>query len=287
MRLPFLILTPACVLLGIGVAAFEAGEISLLQVILVLIGAIAAHISVNALNEYFDFRSGLDQRTRRTPFSGGSGTLPQQPAFARRALATGLTALAVTGLVGLYFVSRRGLGLLPLGVAGMVTIAVYTVWLTRSPLLCLLAPGLGFGVFMVMGTAFALSGGYSWTAFIASLVPFFMVNNLLLLNQFPDVEADRDIGRKHFPIIVGRRSSSWIYILFLLLTYASIVFGVISGYLPLASLLGFVTLPFAVRAGVGAYRFAEDIPRLIPFLGVNVLLNILTPTAVAIGLLIS
>ena len=45
-----------------------------------------------------------------------------------------------------------------------------------------------------VGTDFALTGSYTWTAFLASLIPFFLVSNLLLLNQFPDVEADRSIG---------------------------------------------------------------------------------------------
>jgi 1,4-dihydroxy-2-naphthoate octaprenyltransferase len=284
MRLPFLILTPACVLLGIGAAAYQSGRVDLLQAVIVLIGAVTAHISVNALNEYFDFRSGLDLRTQRTPFSGGSGTLPAQPAMAPKALATGLVALAITGAVGMYFVLVRGIALLPLGLAGMFTIAVYTVWLTHNPLLCLIGPGLGFGTFMVVGTSFALTGQYSWTAFVASLIPFFLVNNLLLLNQFPDAEADRSIGRKHLPIVIGRRASSWIYIAFLFLTYASIVGGVSANHLPAWALLGFLTLPLAVRAGAGAYWRAEDIPNLIPFMVQNVLLNIVTPILVAIGL---
>jgi len=284
MRLPFLILTPACVLLGIGAAFYQSGRVDLLQVVIVLIGALAAHISVNALNEYFDFRSGLDLRTQRTPFSGGSGTLAAQPAMAPKALATGLVAMAVTAGVGLYFVFVRGAGLLPLGLAGLLIIAIYTVWLTRFPLLCLIAPGLGFGTFMVMGTSFALTGQYSWTAFVASLVPFFLVNNLLLLNQFPDVEADRSIGRKHFPIVIGRRASSWIYIAFLILTYTSIAGGVLVNLLPAWALLGLLTLPLAIAAGRGAHGRAEDISNLVPFMVQNVLLNIVTPVLMAIGL---
>jgi len=284
MRLPFLILTPACVLLGIGAAFYQSGRVDLLQAVIVLIGALAAHISVNALNEYFDFRSGLDLRTQRTPFSGGSGTLAAQPAMAPKALATGLVAMAVTAGVGLYFVFVRGAGLLPLGLAGLLIIAIYTVWLTRYPLLCLIAPGLGFGTFMVMGTSFALTGQYSWTAFVASLVPFFLVNNLLLLNQFPDVEADRSIGRKHFPIVIGRRASSWIYIAFLILTYTSIAGGVLVNLLPAWALLGLLTLPLAIAAGRGAHGRAEDISNLVPFMVQNVLLNIVTPVLMAIGL---
>jgi 1,4-dihydroxy-2-naphthoate octaprenyltransferase len=284
MRLPFLILTPACVLLGIGAAFYQSGRVDLLQAVIVLVGALAAHISVNTLNEYFDFRSGLDLRTQRTPFSGGSGTLAAQPAMAPKALATGLVAMAVTAVVGLYFVFVRGAGLLPLGLAGLLIIAVYTVWLTRYPLLCLIAPGLGFGTFMVMGTSFALTGQYSWTAFVASLVPFFLVNNLLLLNQFPDVEADGSIGRRHLPIVIGRRASSWIYIAFLILTYTSITGGVLVNLLPAWALLGLLTVPLAVGAGRGAHGRAEDISNLVPFMVQNVLLNIVTPVLMAIGL---
>jgi len=286
MRVPFLILAPVCVLLGWGTAVWRVGPVSIAYLLLALVGAVSAHISVNALNEYFDFRSGLDARTQRTPFSGGSGTLPARPEMARPALIIGLVTLAITGIIGLYFLYVWGLALLPLGLLGLVTIVVYTVWLTRNPVLCLFAPGLGFGLLMVMGTDFALTGQYSWTAFVASLVPFFLVNNLLLLNQFPDVEADRSVGRKHFPIVIGRRASSLIYGAFLLCTYLAIILGIYLGWLPRASMLGLLTLVLAVPAGVGAYRYAEDIGRLVPYMILNVLINIITPVLVAIGLFI-
>ena len=49
------------------------------DLMLVLIGAVSAHISVNTFNEYFDFLSGLDAKTVKTPFSGGSGALVENP----------------------------------------------------------------------------------------------------------------------------------------------------------------------------------------------------------------
>lgn len=287
MRLPFLVLPPVCVLLGVGTAVWSQGRINAWHALLAFVGGVAAHVSVNALNEYFDVRSGLDFRTRRTPFSGGSGTLPARPKMARYALGTGLVAMAVAGLIGLYFLTVWGLGLLPLGVFGLFVILFYTNWITRYPLLCLLSPGLGFGTFMVMGTDFVLTGEYSWTAFFASLVPFFLVNNLLLLNQFPDVEADESVGRRHYPIVIGRQASSVIYGLFLLLAYLSIVAGVVLGYLPAASLLGLVSLALAGPTAVGAFRYAERLEKLAPYLGFNVLLNIVTPILVAVGLLVA
>ena len=284
-RAPFLLLSLVLVLIG-GAAALRDGVFHATRLALAAVGLVAAHVAVNLLNELSDHATGIDQHTRRTPFSGGSGTLPADAAMARPALITACTAFAVAAFTGLYFIFLRGLVLLPIGVLGLALLFVYTPWLTRSPLLCLIAPGLGFGPLMVLSVHIALAGQYSWTAFIASLVPFFLVSDLLLLNQFPDVEADRSIGRKHFPILIGRRRSSLIYGAFLLLAYVTIILGVVFSLLPPWSLLGLLTAALAVPVAVNAYRHADDIPRLIPSMGLNVVINLLTPTLVAIGLLI-
>ncbi len=286
MRPNFLLLAVACVLLGLGTAVWTSEDVNVFYFILTLIGGVAVHVSVNAFNEYFDFKSGLDFRTKRTPFSGGSGTLPEKPELARQALWTATIAFIITGLIGLFFLFLRGWLILPLGIAGLVVVFIYTTLITRNPFLCLIAPGLGFGTLMVMGTDFALTGQYSWTAFIASLVPFFLVNNLLLLNQFPDVEADRSIGRRHYPITIGPRASSLIYGAFLLFANLAIVIGVILGYLPVFTLIGLIMLVLCVPAFIGAYRYSEDIGKLTPYLGMNVVINLATPVLVAIGLFI-
>lgn len=286
MRVPFLILTPACVLLGIATAVHSGVQINPLQILLVLIGAVCTHISVNAFNEYDDFKSGLDSQTQRTPFSGGSGTLPENPGMAKSALITALVTLGIVAITGIYFSWVRGIALLPLGLLGMVVIVAYTPWLTRIPLLCLIAPGLGFGPLMVMGTHFALTGEYSLTAFLASLIPFFLVSNLLLLNQFPDVEADKTVGRRHYPILLGRQISSYIFSTFLILTYVAIAVGVALTILPLGSLLGLLTLILAIPLLRGSISHANDIQLLVPLLGKNVMVNLLTPLLVAIGIFI-
>jgi 1,4-dihydroxy-2-naphthoate octaprenyltransferase len=139
---------------------------------------------------------------------------------------------------------------------------------------------------MVMGTHFALTGTYSWTSFVASLVPTFLVSNLLLLNQFPDAEADQSIGRKHFPITIGRQASSVLYGILLLLAYVSVVVGVILGLLPRFSLLALLTAIPAWKACRGAYQNAENISALIPSMGINVVINLTTPILLAVGLFI-
>lgn len=283
-RVPFLLLPPVCVAVGVGTAFWQTGSVAWGHVLLILLGALSAHVSVNAFNEYFDFRSGLDARTQRTPFSGGSGTLPAHPELAGQALAMAVVTLLITAGIGAYFTWLRGWPLLPLGLFGLLLVVTYTVWLVYNPLACLLAPGLGFGVLMVLGTHYALTGAYTWTAFLASLTPTALVSNLLLLNQFPDVEADQSIGRRHYPIRIGRRASTLIYGFLLDVAYGSVILGVLLRLLPVWSLLALLTTPLAWKIWQIIRRSPEDIPALAPAMGMNVLINLLTPLLLAIGL---
>jgi len=284
MRLPFLILTPACVLVGVATAVYEGYPMDLYHLVMVFIGAIAAHISVNALNEYFDFKSGLDFKTIKTPFSGGSGTLPENPDMGHSALITGLISIGITSAVGIYFLYVRGFWLLPLGLVGIFIIMAYTKLITKNPIFCLIVPGLGFGPLMVMGTDFALTGSYSLTAFVASLVPFFLVSDLLLLNQFPDMEPDRAIGRKHIPIAIGRALSARVYEAFIFAAYLSVFFGSMLGYLPLTGMIALLSLVIAIPTTRGVKLHADDMPGLMPYMVKNVVINISTPVLLAIGI---
>ena len=286
MRLPFVILAPACVLVGLGTAYWQTGHINWFYSVLALIAGISAHISVNAFNEYFDFKTDLDARTQKTPFSGGSGTLQAHPELANGALVISWVTLAISALIGLYFASVWGWWVILFGIVGLILLYGYTAWMVYQPALCLIAPGLGFGPLMVLSTHFALTGTFTWQALIASLVPFFLVSNLLLLNQFPDVEADRSIGRRHYPILLGRTTSGYIYIGFLIATYLVIAMGVFFGLLPRFSLLAMLTVILAVQVIRNVLANSENVPALIPSLGQNVIINLLTPVLLAIGLFI-
>ncbi len=286
-RAPFLVLAPVCVLVGLGTALWTKGAVNGWHFVLVLVGALAAHISVNAFNEYLDFKTGLDSHTERTPFSGGSGTLPQHPEYASTALTVAWVSFVITALVGLYFLIVRGWQILPIGLAGLFLLYGYTAWLVYNPILCLLAPGLGFGPLMVLGTHFALTGEYSWSAFVASLAPFFLVSNLLLLNQFPDVEADRLIGRRHYPILIGRKASGYLYLGFLLAAYFSIVLAVWLRLLPPSSLLLLLTLALSLPLLRQVPANAENIPALMPSLARNVLVVLTSPLLLAVGLMLA
>src|SRR4030043_346457 len=74
-RPSFLLLTPLNFFVGLAVAYVE-GSYDTSRALLGLIGIMLAHIAMNVINDYFDYSSGLDLSTTRTPFSGGSGVLP-------------------------------------------------------------------------------------------------------------------------------------------------------------------------------------------------------------------
>lgn len=282
----FLTLTPLSVLIGIGVALRSGAHVAVSEGLLILCGALLAHLSVNLLNEYEDFRSGLDLLTARTPFSGGSGSLPAHPQAAAATRAAGFFCLLLTALIGVYFVSEKGLALLPLGLLGVLLVVAYTPRVTRWPLACLLAPGLGFGPVMVMGTAFVLTGHYSLAAIVASLPPMFLASELLLVNQFPDVDPDARVGRRHLPITVGRRRSALVFAALVVASFVVPPAAVSAGILPPLSLLALLPLPLGLLVARRVFVHADDLPGLTRWLGINVVMIHATLLLFAVGLLL-
>jgi 1,4-dihydroxy-2-naphthoate octaprenyltransferase len=281
-RLPFLLLTPVCVFLGASLVMASGIQINHLHFMLILLGSVLAHVSVNMLNEYHDFSSGLDLKTEKTPFSGGSGSIPANPEIAPMVMQIGYISLAVTLAIGLYFVYAMGLALLPVGIAGALLIITYTNQLNRMPLLCLVAPGLGFGLFMVMGTQFVLSGSYNLAYLTVAAVPFFLVNNLLLLNQYPDIAADASVGRNHLPIAYGITVSNFVYVVFVIAAALFIVVPVRAELLPQASLLALIPLLPTITVYRGMQQYRERIGDKPVYLALNVAASLLTPLILAL-----
>lgn len=242
----FLVLAPVCAGLGIAIAWHQDGTLALLDTILVLTGAVLAHAAVNLFNEYEDFISGLDLATRRTPFSGGSGALPETPEAATRVLAAAIATLALVIAIGVYFIWLRGLPMFVLGASGVVLVLSYTRWITRSPLICLLAPGLGFGPVMIFGSLIALGGRLDPAALTVSLISLLLASELLLIYQIPDADADRTVGRRHLVITLGKPAAARLVGILLLTGYGVLVAGLMAGWLPAWSILALIPLPAAL-----------------------------------------
>ena len=283
-RAPFLPLSVVLAFLGTCIAWYY-GAFHLGHALLAGFGLLLAHISVDVLNEYFDYRSGIDLRTQRTPFSGGSGALPQGLVTPRQALWLGVGTLIAIIPIGVYFTLTKGWALAPLLVVAAVLIVIYT------PIILKMgwpewAPGMGMGSLPVLGMFFVQTGEYTLPAIIAAIPSGILVHNLLLLNEFPDVEADASANRRTLPIVAGKRKASLFYSAMTALVYLWIIGGVIACKMPAFSLLGLLTLPLAVKAIRGALRY-DDMSKLGPGMASNVMVVLITQLLMGIGYILA
>lgn len=280
-RANFLALPVALVALG-AAAALHDGTVDAVRTILALVGLLCAHVAVNALNEYSDYRHGIDAETDRTPFSGGSGTLPAGELPPRSALRFGLTALGVAGVIFAVLVVLVGPALIPIVVVGVLTVVGYTDLLARVGL-GEVAAGLGLGALPVLGTAIVQEGVLGPTAYAASVPALLLTFNLLFLNEFPDEVADRRGGRTNLVHLLGRRPAARLYALAGIAVPAVIVAFVGLGVLPVLALAGALPSVFLVRPVTWAWARPErDVP--VAALRDNVIWVLFTNFFLAVGI---
>ena len=283
-RAPFLALAAVLAFLGSSVAWYE-GSFRLGYAIVAAFGLILAHLSVNVFNEYFDYRSGVDFKTKRTPFSGGSGALPEELVSPRQALRLATGSLSVIVLIGIYFTVVRGWLLLPLLLTAAVLIVLYT------PLILKMgwpewAPGLGLGILPILGIYFVQTGEYTTSALVASVPSGILVHNLLLLNEFPDVEADAAVHRKTLPLFIGEKGAAIVYSALTVAVYLWIIGAVATRMMPVYTLIALLTIPLAAKAIRGAINYPNK-EILVPGMASNVLTILLTQLLLGIGFIIA
>jgi 1,4-dihydroxy-2-naphthoate octaprenyltransferase len=283
-RPQFLIISLMVIFLGTS-AAWYHGYFSPLYFLLALVGLLLAHISANTLNDYFDYKSGIDLEVEKTPFTGGSGILSAgllSPVSVGR---FGLVCFLLAIPIGIYFVIARGWLLLPVVVTGALCVLLYTTRLTRWGL-GEVAAGLGLGMLPVLGAYFVQSGTYTWEVVIAAIPSGILLYTGLLLYEFPDVEADENGGKKTLPVVIGKRKASLLYSTLIIAIYVWIAAWSIAGFLPLFALLGLLTLPLGVKAIKGA-RHYDDESKLGPALGANLMVVVGTQALLALGYVIA
>lgn len=283
-RAPFLPLSVVLAFLGTCIAWYY-GVFHLGYALLAFFGLLLAHISVDVLNEYCDYKSGIDLNTERTPFSGGSGALPSGLVSPRQALWLGLGSLLVAALIGIYFTITRGWLLLPLLLVAAACILLYTPFILklRWPEW---APGLGMGTLPVLGACFVQTTAYSLPLVIAAIPSGILVHNLLLLNEFPDTEADTKAGRKTTPITMGKAKAGVFYSVMTVVVYLWIIGAVVAQVMPLFCLIALLTLPLAVKAIHGALKY-YDAGKLMAAMRNNVMVVLLTQLLLGIGYILA
>lgn len=284
-RVNFLPLTVVIVVAGLAGSFYAHGAFNGFDALLVLVGALLTHASVNAFNNYFDYRSRIDARTVKTPFSGGVEVLVKGEMKSTNALAVATTCLVAAFLIGIYFLSRLFNVLLPLVLYGGLMIVLYTPVLSRIHGLSEIVAGSGFGL-MGLGVYVTQAGLIDGTG-LAIFVPVtILVAMLLFLNEFPDAEVDREAGRRHLVTLLGKRKAAKIYGICLAATYLSILLAVTLGAAPIPTLISFLTVPISYRAAKLTLKNYDRTSDLIPALGLNVIMILSTIALLGTGFLI-
>jgi len=283
-RANFLPLAIVIAFAGLAAAFYAHGIFHPFDGLLVVIGALLTHAAVNVFNNYFDYRSMVDARTTKTPFSGGVDILVQGKMRPSVAFGTGSLCLLGAALVGAYFLTRVFFPLFPILLYGLVAICLYTPLLSKIPAISEIIAGTGFGL-MALG-AYVTQASVVDSVGISILVPVsILVGLLLFLNEFPDLEADKTAERRHVVILLGRRRSAWIYVAGLVATYVSIVAAVAARVAPITVAISLVTIPVAYKAARIALKEYDQIPRLLPALASNVMVVLFTILLIGIGFL--
>jgi 1,4-dihydroxy-2-naphthoate octaprenyltransferase len=283
-RPQFLLLSVVLAFLGTCIAWYN-GAFHLGYALLAFVGLLLAHISVNTLNDYFDYKSGIDLAVVRTPFSGGSGILPPGSLKPGQVFWLGTGSLLLAIPIGVFFVITSGWQLVPLLVVAALCVVLYTPVILKTywPEW---APGLGMGALPVMGAYFVQTGEYTWPLVIASVPSFILVHNLLFINEFPDVEADKKGGRRTTPIVIGKAKASIVYSAMTILVYLWIVGAVIAGVMPVYCLIALLTLPLAIKAIRGSMQY-QDMNKLVPALASNVMVVLVTQLLLGVGYILA
>jgi 1,4-dihydroxy-2-naphthoate octaprenyltransferase len=268
MRAPFLTGAIVPVILGTCVAWALNGVFFLDVFLLTLIAGMSIHVGANVANDYFDHRSGTDDINIEyvRPFTGGSRMIQRGWLSPREVFAESMMFFALGSGIGLYLAFTRGIEILIIGVIGVGSGFFYT-----APPFRLVNRGIGevfiglnFGVLMTLGSYFVQAQILSWDAIFPSIPIAILITAVLFINEFPDYDADKAVGKLTAVVRLGRERASKGYVILMISLYLSILIPVVLGLVDWYTLLGLATIPAAILACRYALHYHDLSLPLIP-----------------------
>lgn len=226
-RFRFLAASALAVTCGIVLTFWDnQDKFSILNAVFIYLGIFCLHSSVDLLNDYSDFKRGIDLKTSRTKFSGGTGVLPEGLLTPKAVYMAAIIFLILGLCIGGMFVYTKGY------IIGIIlTFAALSILLYSSKLVNF---GLGElfvgikGMLIVMGTYFVQTSTITLESVILGTIVGILSSMVLFVNSIPDKKADKEGGRKTLAIILDPKSDQLNYLfligLFLTVYVITIIF---------------------------------------------------------------
>ncbi len=191
--------------------AWWTNRFAAVPALLCLLFALLAQIASNFANEYYDFKKGADKVGRVGPRRG----VTEGDIKPRTLLIVTFATLAVAGVVGCCLIPYGGWWLLPVG----IFIALGALAYSTGPY-PLSYHGLGelavfffFGVIPVTLTYYVQALRIEPLVILASMATGFLGVNVLLVNNYRDVDDDREAGKRTSVVIFGRQPAAAAYLI--------------------------------------------------------------------------
>ena len=261
-RIRFLLASVIAVSNGLAITYWKYSTIDPLYAILTYIGVVFLHASVDLLNDYWDYKRGIDVATKRTKFSGGTGVLPENLLEPRTVYIAGLIFLVLGASIGAYFIMIRGLAIAIILGFAVTAIYFYSTKIVNA--------GLGElfvaikGAMIVLGSLYVQNAMLDLAALYGGAIVGLLSATVLFINSFPDYEADKSKGRHTLVIIFGRKAASTIFPMFIIAAYALIAAGIFFGLTKVYSLITFVSMPLAIKSALALRKDPESIDNIVP-----------------------
>ncbi len=283
-RVRFLLASVIAVSLGLSLTWWNSGSIDIFQAILTMSGVIALHASVDLLNDYWDFKRGIDTKTKRTSMSGGTGVLPDGLLKPKSVYNAGILFLVIGGLIGGYFVVLHGVVIGVILTFAIISIYFYSTKIVNWGLAEIFVAIKG--TLIVMGTYYIQNSDLTDISIMSGIVVGSLSSLVLFVTSFPDHDADKEKGRRTLVILLGRKNATSIYYIFPIVSYGVIIGCVIMSMIPVFCLISLVAIPVAINSIKKLKSSISSEEKIIPAMSSTLLFSRLAGTLFVIGFLI-
>ena len=284
-RVRFLLASVIAVSVGLAINWRQNSIIEPFDAVLTFAGVMALHASVDLLNDYWDYKRGIDTATKRTKMSGGTGVLPEgllQPSSVYRA---GIGFLILGSVIGFYFVFTDGIIIAAILGFAILSIYFYSTKIVDSGLAEFFVAVKG--IMIVLGTYFIQSHQITIESILGGIVVGVLSSLVLFIASFPDYDADKSKGRKTLVIVVGKQKATSLFWVFPIISYSVIIIGISIGAFPISSFITLFSIPLIIKTGLSLKRNFDSIDELVPSMSSALMFSRITGVLLVLSFLIS